>query len=125
MAVAWLLPALSERAYSNAVRLASDDHPVEAMAAARRAHRLDPLAVDPLITLALVQQQTGAAREALATLKQAAELQPENYKVHYHLGLMHLNLGQKREAAAAFRRALALNPYDDESQAQLGVAEDR
>jgi Flp pilus assembly protein TadD len=78
-----------------------------------------------LITLALVQQQTGAAREALATLKQAADLQPENYKVHYHLGLMHLNLGQNREAAAAFRRALALNPYDDESQTQLGVAEQR
>ena len=125
MAVSWLLPALSERAYSDAVRMASEDRPVEAMAAARRAHRLDPLAVDPLITLALVQQQTGAAREALATLKQAADLQPENYKVHYHLGLMHLNLGQNREAAAAFRRALALNPYDDESQTQLGVAEQR
>lgn len=108
VAIAWLLPALSERAYSDAVRLASEDR-----------------AVDPLITLALVQQQTGAAREALATLNQAAGLQPQNYKVWYHIGLMHLNLGQKTEAATAFRRALALDPFDEESQVQLNVVEGR
>ena len=90
---------------------------------ARRAHRFDPLAVDPLFTLALVEQQQGRASEALATLEQAVRLQPQNYATYYELGLMELNvLGRRPEAAAAFRHALSLNPYDDSSSYELGVA---
>ncbi len=40
-----------------------------AIALAHRAHRLDPLAVDPLFTLALVEQQEGRASEAVGTLQ--------------------------------------------------------
>ena len=44
-----------------AIVLASDNRTAAAVAQARRAHRLDPLAVDPLFTLALVEQQQGRA----------------------------------------------------------------
>ncbi len=90
-----------QRALSRAIVLASDSRTSAAVDQARRAHRLDPLAVDPLFTLALVEQQQGQASAALATLEQAVRLQPQNYATYYELGLMQLNvLGPRTEAAA-------------------------
>jgi len=57
VALSWLAPYLSDRALTRSIVLASDNHPAAAVAQAHRAHRLDPLAVDPLFTLALVEQQ--------------------------------------------------------------------
>ena len=123
VAVSFLAPYLSGRSLSQAIVLASDNHTAAAIVQARRAHRLDPLAVDPLFTLALVEQQEGRASQAVATLHRAVRLQPQNYATYYELGLMQLNvLGRRAEAAASFRRALALNPYDDNSSYELGVA---
>ena len=123
VALSFLLPYLSESALSRAIVLASDNRTSAAIDQARRAHRLDPLAVDPLFTLALVEQQQGQASAALATLRQAVRLQPQNYATYYELGLMELNvLGRRAEAAAAFRRALALNPYDTNSSDELAAA---
>ena len=88
-----------------------------------RAHRFDPLAVDPLFTLALVEQQQGRASAALAILEQAVRLQPRNYMTFYQLGAMQLDvLGQRAQAAASLRRALALNPFDADSSAELHAA---
>jgi tetratricopeptide (TPR) repeat protein len=123
VAVSFLLPYLSERSLSQAIAQAGANHTAAAIAQAHRAHRLDPLAVDPLFTLALVQQQEGRASEALGTLEQAVRLQPQNYATYYELGLMQLNvLGRRSEAAASFRHALSLNPYDDNSSYELSVA---
>ena len=123
VALSWLAPYLSDRALSRSIVLASDNRPAAAAAQARRAHRLDPLAVDPLFTLALVEQQQGRGSAAQATLGQAVRLQPQNYATYYELGLMQLNvLGLRHQAAAAFRRALSLNPYDDNSSYELSAA---
>jgi tetratricopeptide (TPR) repeat protein len=123
VALSWLAPYLSDRALSRSLVLASDNHTAAAVAQARRAHRLDPLAVDPLFTLALVEQQQGRGSAAQATLEQAVRLQPQNYATYYELGLMQLNvLGLRHQAAASFRRALSLNPYDDNSSYELSVA---
>ena len=123
VALSFLLPYLSESALSRAIVLASDNRTSAAIDQARRAHRLDPLAVDPLFTLALVEQQQGQASAALATLRQAVRLQPQNYATSYELGLMELNvLGRRTEAAAAFRRALTLNPHDTNSSDELAAA---
>ncbi|MGZ4198642.1 MAG: O-antigen ligase family protein [Thermoleophilia bacterium] len=123
VAASFLLPYLSGRSLSQAIVQAGDNHTTTAIAQAHRAHRLDPLAVDPLFTLALVEQQEGRASEALGTLQRAVRLQPQNYSAYYELGLMQLNvLGRRAEAAASFRRALSLNPYDDNSSFELGVA---
>ena len=111
--VSWALPYLSQRAYSAALVASGNGRTTVAEADARRAHRLDPLAVDPLITLALVQQQLGEGRVALATLDQAVRLQPQNYEVYYQRGLLYMNvLGDYAAAEQQFRTALRLNPHD-------------
>jgi len=124
--VSWAVPYLAERAAAAAVNQAGRQQLGAAAASARRASSLDPLAVDPLITLALVQEQQGGGREAQATLAKALKLQPRNYQVYYQMGLLELNVfGRKREAAQWFRRGLALNPLDTMTLYQLGVAQGR
>src|SRR5665647_2247006 len=81
---------------------AADGDSAVALSRARRAANLDPLAVDPLITEALVLQQQGRNGEALAVLQKAARLQPDNYEVFYHEGVLLLRaLGRKKAAIAA------------------------
>ena len=123
VALSFAAPYLSERALSRALDLSGAGHTAEAAAQARHAHRLDPLAVDPLFTLALVEQQQGRASAALATLEQAVRLQPRNYLTFYQLGVMQLDVfGQRTQAAASLRRALALNPFDAGSSDELNAA---
>jgi tetratricopeptide (TPR) repeat protein len=125
MAVSWMFPYLSARAEAQAISQA-DQHPGAAAASARRAHSLDPLTVDPLVTLSQIQQGEGRPAAALATLRRAARLQPDNYYVHYTIGVL-LATALHRDAAAAdqFRRALALNPLDALSQYALGQVAQR
>jgi tetratricopeptide (TPR) repeat protein len=123
LAVSWLVPYLAERDASAALAASGDGDAVAALSRARRAADLDPLAVDPLITEALVLQQQGRNGEALAALQTAARLQPDNYQVFYHQGVLLLQaFGRKQAAIAALRRALALNPLDAASRFELEVA---
>jgi len=123
LAVSWLVPYLAAREESAAVAAAGDGDTTVALSRARRAAILDPLAVDPLITEALVLQQLGRSGEALAALEKAARLQPDNYQVFYHQGVLLLQaFGRKQAAIAALRRALALNPFDDASRFELELA---
>jgi O-antigen ligase len=123
VALSWLSPYLSQRALSRAILLASESRTSAAVVQAHRAHRFDPLAVDPLFTLALVEQQQGRGAAAQATLEQAVRLQPQNYATYYELGLMQLNvLGLSHQAAASFKRALSLNPFDENSSYERSAA---
>lgn len=120
VAVAWLPPYMADSAQNRAVEEAAKGNVAAAADAARDANRWDPLAVDPLITLALVQQQQGENRAALETLREAARLQPQNYEVHYHLGLLlERAFGRDQEAAREFRRTLQLNPRHDGARYEL------
>lgn len=120
LAVSWLPPYLGDRAQNRAVEQAAKGDAAAAAESARSATRWNPLAADPLITLALVEQQLGRNREALDTLRSAVALQPQNYDVHYQLGLLlERAFGRKKEAAAAFRRALELNPRHESSAYEL------
>ncbi|MEE4275078.1 MAG: O-antigen ligase family protein [Thermoleophilia bacterium] len=122
-AVSWLPPYLGERAAERAVSAAAAGELTLAVREAETARARDPLAVRPLMTLALVQQQLGQGRAALATLDEAAALQPQNPDVHYQRGLVLLNaMGRPQEAADAFVRALELDPLDDITAFQLSVA---
>jgi tetratricopeptide (TPR) repeat protein len=123
LAVSWLLPYLAERDASAALAAASEGRTADAVSLVRRSSRLDPLAVDPLITESLVLQQQGRSREALAALQAAARLQPDNYEVFYQEGVLLLRaFGRKKAAVAALRRALALNPHDEASRFELELA---
>jgi tetratricopeptide (TPR) repeat protein len=122
-ALSWLPPYLGERAAVRAVSAAGAGELALAASEAETAHAWNPLAVRPLITLALVQQQRGQGRAALATLDKAVALQPQNASVHYQRGLvLLLALGQHSQAAGEFRRALELDPLHDGAEYQLGVA---
>jgi tetratricopeptide (TPR) repeat protein len=126
LAASWLVPYLAARAESAAFAASGDGDSATALSQARRAANLDPLAVDPLITEALVLQQQGRNGEALAVLQKAARLQPDNYKVYYHQGVLLLQaFGRKQAAIVALRRALALNPLDDDSRFELELATGR
>ena len=120
LAVSWLPPYFAMRAENAALAAASDGDVTAALADARRAATLDPLAVSPLITQATLLQQLGRNREALERLETAARLQPQNYEVWYELGvLQHGALGRDKAARASFTRALALNPSDAASRYEL------
>jgi O-antigen ligase len=120
VAVSWLPPSMADRAQNRAVEEAARGEIAAAADAARSARRWNPLAADPLITLALVEQQLGQNRAALETLRDAARLQPENYEVHYQLGLLlERAFGRDAEAAREFRRALQLNPLHSSSRYEL------
>jgi Flp pilus assembly protein TadD len=117
------VPYLSARDESAALAASGDGNSALALSHARRAASLDPLAVDPLITEALLLQQQGRNGEALAVLQKAARLQPDNYEVFYQQGvLLARAFGRKKAAIAALRRALALNPFDDASRFELELA---
>jgi tetratricopeptide (TPR) repeat protein len=122
-AFSWLPPYLGERAAVRAVSAAGVGELTLALREAEKAHGRNPLAVRPLITQALVQQQLGRGRSALETLDRAVALQPQNADVHYHRGIVLLRaLGRSDEAAEAFRRALELDPFDNDSAFQLRLA---
>jgi O-antigen ligase len=121
-AISWALPYLSQRAVSAAVDNASRGRLTQAAASAREAGRLDPLAVDPLLTLAAVQVRQRQATAARTTLDKAVHLQPRNYETYYRMGLLELDsFGQRTAATQWFLRALALNPLDPVTRQQLGL----
>lgn len=124
-AVSWLLPYLSDAAQRRAVAEA-EESPERAARHARRAQRLNPLAVDPLLTLSQIELRLGRPQAAHASLLQAVRLQPQNYRVHYRLGMLLATVYHRfDEAAVQFRWALALNPGHRESAYQLGLLEPR
>ena len=123
LAVSWLVPYLSARAQNAALDAWVDGDTAAALSHARRAARLDPLAVEPLITEAQMLQQQRRKDEALAVLEKAARLQPDNYQVFYHQGVILLKaFGLKEAAIEALRHALALNPLDAASRSALELA---
>ncbi len=118
----WLLPFLAQRAENDALVAMSQGSEAVALASARRAHSLNPLSADALITLSAVEEGRGRPRAAVAALREAARLQPDNYYVHYKLGLLlYTALGRTAAAQRQFERALQLNPLDHLSQAQLDM----
>ena len=122
--VAWTLPWLSERAADQAhTYLFAGDLPAAA-AQARRAISLNPLAVDPLITLSLAQQGRGLAGQSAEALNKALAMQPENWWLHYQMGLLQLKLGDADAAISQFRQAYELDPLETRilwQLARLGV----
>jgi hypothetical protein len=120
LALCWLPPYLAQRAENASLADASEGRVAAGLAHARRAARLDPLAVSPLLTEAMLLQQLGQNSAALAKLQEAARLQPQNFEVWYALGVLQQGaLGQKIQARASFTRALALNPLDPASRYEL------
>jgi hypothetical protein len=80
-------PRLSERSGRAALRALDARDYGAANDDAERARSFDPLAVDPLWTLAAVAARQGRDEEAVKRYVQAVELQPENPDTWYALGM--------------------------------------
>jgi len=118
----WALPYLSQRAVLRAVDEASRGRLAQAAASSQRAGRLDPLAVDPLVTLALVRTDQRRPGDARTALREAIALQPRNFVPYYQMGVLEAGgSGHKAAAVSWFRRALSLNPRDPLTRQRLGL----
>jgi O-Antigen ligase len=80
-------PRLSERSGRAALGALDDGNYTAAKHDAEHARSLDPLAVDPLWTLAAVAARQDRDTEAVRRYVQAVELQPENPDTWYALGM--------------------------------------
>ena len=83
----------------------------EAVDAAERARRLNPLAIAPLEALASAADADGNERLAVAWYEEATELQPENPDTWFALGLYHfLATGDQCAAYTALNASYTLDP---------------
>jgi hypothetical protein len=120
--VCWALPYLAERATAGAQDRLSRGQAAAAEADATRAAALDPLAVDPLLTLAAVHVQRGDLEAAAATLERAVRLQPDNYEPYFRMGNLQLQgFDDKAAARLWYLKALELSPMDPGTRNMLGM----
>lgn len=90
-----------------------------ARAQAKRAHDLNPLALDPLYKLARIEEEAGNRKvQARAALEQAVRLQPANPEPWIQLASFELRAKDPQAAVTASRRAVYLDPR---SSRPLGV----
>jgi hypothetical protein len=105
------LPALAQREVDRAFEAADAGRVTEAVEAADRARRLNPLSLGPLQALALAADAAGDRRAAVAWYEKAAELQPENPDAWYDLGLYHaIATGDQCAAYQALNHSYTLDP---------------
>jgi len=82
-----------------------------ARAQAEAAHDRNPLALDPLLKLARIEQQAGNRQiQARAALQQAVRLQPANPESWLALAQYELKSANPQAALSASRRAIYLDP---------------
>ncbi|MFN2467951.1 MAG: O-antigen ligase family protein [Gaiellaceae bacterium] len=84
--------------------------PAVAAAKARSAHRLNPLAVEPLHVWASAETLRGDDGAALRLYEEAVELQPENWETWYLLGGYEFDTGRFERACYALDLAYRLDP---------------
>ena len=104
LALSGYLPVMADQHQLQALAAASsqdDEGLIEATADAETAHRLNPLAAEPLLILASLAQRRGEPREALAYLRQAARIEPDNGVVQRRLFETYVTTGYLAEGADA------------------------
>jgi O-Antigen ligase/Tetratricopeptide repeat len=105
------LPALAERETDRAFEAADAGRVEEAVNAANRARRLDPLSPAPLYALAVAADAAGNKAAAVAWYEKATRLQPENPDVWFELGLYHsIATGDQCAAYQALNHSYTLDP---------------
>ena len=109
--VSLALPALAERDAARAVASADAGRVEEAVEAADRARRLDPLSIEPLHARAIAADAAGDEAAAVAWYEEATRLQPENPDTWYELGLYHaIATGDQCAAYQALNHSHTLDP---------------
>ncbi|ADB53917.1 Tetratricopeptide TPR_2 repeat protein [Conexibacter woesei DSM 14684] len=131
IAGAWAIwqPQRSVNAENAALDALDANRLPQAHADAEHAADVNPLSIDPLLTLSAIEVAQGRAGEARATLERAVDLQPANAEAWQNLGQLQLDQGDPRAAAATLQAAVYLDPFAQiaqqalaEAQAQAGIA---
>lgn len=124
LAGAWtILQPLRSADAENAAFAALDANRLEqATADAERSADLNPLSVDPLLTLSAIQDADGRTEEARGTLERAVDLQPANPETWRSLGQFQLDHDEPAAAAATLSAAVNLDPRSQVNQRLLAEA---
>ena len=110
-ALAVALPALADRDVDSAFDAIDAGRLDDAVDAANRARRLNPLSLEPLQVRALVADAAGDDAAAVAWYEKATQLQPDNPDAWYDLGLyLAIATGDQCAAYAAFNHSYTLDP---------------
>jgi len=103
------LGALGARAEAASTDAAAEKDYDRALDEARRAERLEPWSVEPLLLLGRAQALAGDRVAARSTFRRALRREPESWRLWYELAAVSTG----RERRAAVREARALNPLED------------
>ena len=90
---------------------------------ARDAAASDPVAVEPLWTLAAIYSATGDQHAAHAQLVKAVSLQPDNATTWRQLGYYNLQHGQPHKAVGVLEKALALDRSSPQTMQAIAQAQ--
>ena len=107
--ISLILPPLAGRSLDRSSRLLATD-PEEALAAARSAEALNPLALGPPLARADAQVALGRPAAARAAYFDAVRKQPENAASWFALASFENAQGNTSAALSAYGRAVALDP---------------
>ncbi len=102
------LGALGARAADASADASAAKDYERAVSDARRAERLEPWSVEPLLLLGRAQALAGDRGEARSTFRRALRREPESWRLWYELAAV--STGAERRAA--LREARALNPLE-------------
>lgn len=104
-------PWLAKREVANAYAAIGEREPADAVAAARRARTLNPLAIEPFLAQALAEESRGNDGAALDLYIRAVELQPENARTWFELGSFELNVGLREAGIRHLLRSRELDRW--------------
>lgn len=125
LAGAWTIwqPQRSVDASDAALDALDAGHLQAAAADAERSADVNPLSIDPLLTLAAVQTAAHEPAAARATLQRAVQLQPANPETWLRLGQLELDQRHARRALRLLGAAIYLDPQGPEAQTSYAQAQ--
>jgi DNA-binding winged helix-turn-helix (wHTH) protein len=94
----------------------------DAIAAAERARRLDPLSFNASINVAVAYRMAGQHERALSEIRRALEIVPERGRGHFQLGVTLTFMGRSNDAIGELERAVELSHGNLRFGAYLGHA---
>jgi hypothetical protein len=109
-------PWLSRRDTNEALAQIDANHAKAAVASARRAHDLDPVALEPLFAWGLAEEERDNDRTARRVYVRAVEIQPLNWRSWYELGNFEFIHGRLRVALVYLDTATSLDPHGGEAR---------